>query len=473
MRDVFAERGVLSAFFNYGYQAHIELSDFLNPGVFSESFHAALYECLEKLTREDVERVDFHSLLSTAAANDYQDYIEKELPYIQCIADTPISLKEAEKLAVKLYTLYVANELKDKVNEVRDFLNGVSGEEPLEEVLEVAEKIIFDYTYNLLTHNNEPRHIASNITEYLEHASQHRGELIGVDSGFPRYNEAIGGGFRRRTVSLIGARTGVGKSYLANNIGMRVAQNMPVLYLDTEMSSEDHIPRAIASLCGGAVTVTEIENGAFASDRSDIVWKAAEKLRNMDYHHVSVAGLPFNEIIGIMRRWIHKHVKFSGGVTNDCLIILDYVKLMGREDVKVNLAEFQELGFLMTSLHNFTVKYDVPVLAFIQLNRDGINREETDVIAGSDRVLWLTTNFTIFKTKSDEEIARDGVDSGNRKLVVLKARHGVGGGQTAYISVDFDGATGTLREHVGEMVELEGGEINMRGGEENDGPSSN
>lgn len=138
--------------------------------------------------------------------------------------------------------------------------------------------------------------------------------------------------------------------------------------------------------------------------------------------------------------------------------------------MRANLAEFQELGFLMTSLHNFAVKYDVPVLAFIQLNRDGINREETDVIAGSDRVLWLTTNFTIFKTKSDEEMARDGVNGGNRKLVVLKARHGVGGGQTAYISVDFDGVTGTIRENVGEMVELEGGEVNL--GEDN-GSDSN
>lgn len=461
MHDTFAERGVLSAFFNYGYQAYVELSDFINPDVFSESLHSTIYSCLEKLVKEDIDRVDFHSLLSSAASSGCEDYIEKELAYIQCIVDTPISLKEAEKLAVKLYTLYVAKELRGKVKETYNLLDGVSGEEPLEEVLATAEKIIFDYTHNLLTHSNEPRHIASNIVEYLEHASEHRGELIGVDSGFARYNEAIGGGFRRRTVSLVGARTGVGKSYLANNIAMRVAQHMPVLYLDTEMSSEDHIPRSIASLCGGAVTVTEVENGAFAADRSDIVWKAAEKLQAMDYHHVSVAGLPFNEIIGIMRRWIHKHVKFSGGVTNDCLIILDYVKLMGREDVRANLAEFQELGFLMTSLHNFAVKYDVPILAFIQLNRDGINREETDVIAGSDRVLWLTTNFTIFKTKSDEEMARDGVNGGNRKLVVLKARHGVGGGQASYISVDFDGATGTIRENVGEMVELEGGEINL------------
>ena len=65
-------------------------------------------------------------------------------------------------------------------------------------------------------------------------------------------------------------------------------------------------------------------------------------------------------------------------------------------------------------------------LTFIQLNRDGITKESTDTASGSDRIIWLCSNFTIYKRKSDEEIAKDGPENGNRKLVPVISRHGEG-----------------------------------------------
>jgi hypothetical protein len=86
------------------------------------------------------------------------------------------------------------------------------------------------------------------------------------------------------------------------------------------------------------------------------------------------------------------------------------------------------------------------VLSFIQLNRDGIDRESTDVIAGSDRVLWLVTNFTVYKIKSPEEIADIGPEHGNRKLVPISARHGEGIDPGDYINIHFQGKFGRIRE---------------------------
>ena len=45
----------------------------------------------------------------------------------------------------------------------------------------------------------------------------------------------------------------------------------------------------------------------------------------------------------------------------------------------------------------------------MQLNRDGIDEESTAVASGSDRILMYCISFTIFKQKSDEEIAEDGI----------------------------------------------------------------
>ena len=119
---------------------------------------------------------------------------------------------------------------------------------------------------------------------------------------------------------------------------------------------------------------------------------------------------------------------------------------MDAAEIKGDMKEYQALGFLMTSLHNFAIRYEVPILAFIQLNRDGITKESTDTASGSDRIIWLCSNFTIYKRKSDEEIAKDGPENGNRKLVPLIARHGEGLEDRDYINVNMIGKYGKLIE---------------------------
>ena len=78
----------------------------------------------------------------------------------------------------------------------------------------------------------------------------------------------------------------------------------------------------------------------------------------------------------------------------------EYLKLMSSSGITNNIQEYQALGFQITNLHNLAVKYDFPCLSFVQLNRDGITKESTDAVSGSDRLIWLCTSFSIFKLKS-------------------------------------------------------------------------
>ena len=118
---------------------------------------------------------------------------------------------------------------------------------------------------------------------------------------------------------------------------------------------------------------------------------------------------------------------------------------MTSDNISNNVAEFQALGFQITALHNFCVQYDCPCLAFVQLNRDGITRESTDVVSGSDRLIWLCTSFSIFKEKSIEEKA-DHPDSGNRKLVPIVTRHGPGLENMNYINLSMHGEISRISE---------------------------
>ena len=262
-------------------------------------------------------------------------------------------------------------------------------------------------------------------------------------------DNAIGGGLRRGTVNIIGARPKVGKTLLSDNIGTHIAKNIdvPVLNLDTEMVLEDHRHRTLALMT--EVPIDDIETGRFAQTPAmkDKVYKAAKDLDSVPYYHYSIGGKPFEEQLSIMRRWLAKEVGLNpDGTAKDCVIIYDYVKLMTSDSISSSLAEFQVLGFMMTGLHNFALRYKVPILAFIQLNRDGITRESTDAACGSDRIICLCSNFSIFKRKSDEEIAEDGTANGNRKLVPIVSRHGGGLDNGDYVNMKMKGWCGKIEE---------------------------
>ena len=242
-----------------------------------------------------------------------------------------------------------------------------------------------------------------------------------------------------------------GKTTLSGCMGFRIAaqQNIPVLNMDTEMTFKDHVHKtlAMASDC----FIYDIETGKFAQKPqfNAKVKEVARKIQeqNVPYDHRSIAGMPFEEQLAIMRRWIIKKVGVdSEGKAKPCVIVYDYLKLMTSAGIGSNMAEFQALGFMMSSLHNFAVRYGIPILTFMQLNRDGINKEGTDVASGSDRIVWLCSNFTIFKIKSDEEIAQDGIETGNRKLVPVVCRHGAGMEDGNYINCYMKGSTAKITE---------------------------
>ena len=224
-------------------------------------------------------------------------------------------------------------------------------------------------------------------------------------------------------------------------------KGIPVLMLDTEMSKEDHLNRIVSNMSG--IPIEEIATGKFSEDDEKLikVKEAMEEIRDIPYTYVSVAGAPFETIMNTIKRWIIQDVgQDEFGITNDCLVVYDYLKLMSSSSINNNMQEYQALGFQITNLHNLAVKFDFPCLSFVQLNRDGITKESTDAVSGSDRLIWLCTSFSIFKLKSAEELAEDGPSSGNRKLVTLKARHGAGLLDGNYINMNMIGSHSQLLE---------------------------
>jgi replicative DNA helicase len=451
LADPSAERAVLSGIVKYGEELYLDIADILHESSFTIDSNKLIFQCLKIICeKEQSNSIDLASIYSTAQEIGVSHILQKpdEVKHLRAILEFPVNKENVSKFAAKIRKLEIARLLHDQLDKAKDKLLDVNGSEPISSILSIAEDTVFDFTSLINDSDNNPEYIAKNIDEYINNLINNPVDQIGIPTGFPVYDQAIGGGLRKSTVNVIAARPKTGKTLLVDNMGYHISKlGIPVLNLDTEMTKEDHINRLLAMIT--ETEINQIETGKFSdsADKTHKIKTAIEKLKASKIYYKSIAGRPFEEQLALMRRWIVKDVGLEdNGLSKPCVIFYDYLKLMDTQGMSQDLKEYQVLGFMMTSLHNFATKYGVPIVAFVQLNRDGITKESTDTASGSDRIIWLCSNFTIFKRKSDEEIAEDGPQEGNRKLVPIISRHGGGLDDNDYINCHMKGWCAKITE---------------------------
>lgn len=450
LSDLPAERAVLSGIFRYGSESYHDVTDIINESSFTDESNSVLFSCAKHvLENDDTRSLDVPTMLSAAKELGLNDFFNtQEVQHMNSVMKFPVAMENVRKFAIKIKKLEIARTMYDQLELTKEKYLELKGDESIATILGLAEESIMDASSLIAANDEAPSSIFSNIDEYLQELAEAEVDQIGISTGFPRYDFAIGGGLRRGTVNVIGARPKTGKTLLADNMGVHIAkQGIPVLNLDTEMRREDHQNRITAMISD--VPINDIETGQFAKDpaKKKRVDDAISEVKDVPYYFKSIGGASFEEQLSHMRRWISRVVGLNDkGKAKDCVIIYDYLKLMDSAEIRGDMKEFQVLGFMITALHNLSLKYEVPILTFIQLNRDGITKESTDTASGSDRIIWLCSNFTIYKRKSDEEIAKDGEESGNRKLVPIIARHGEGLEPSDYINITLKGKFGKIIE---------------------------
>jgi replicative DNA helicase len=424
----------------------------VQENTFTVDSNQVLYKCLKHIfEQEHKSTIDLAIILSAATEIGLSNIFAKkeEVQHLKAILDFPVNSDNIRKFAAKIRKLEIARLLRQQLEKAQDKILDVNGTETIGSILGIAEDAIFDFSALLNDTENNPVPISNDLDEYIQNLIDHPIDQVGIPTGFPAYDQAIGGGLRKSTINVIAARPKTGKTLLSDNMGFYIANKLkvPVLNMDTEMTKEDHINRVLAMMT--EIEINDIETGKFAESASKLnkVNDGIKSLKETPLFYKSIAGKAFEDQLAIMRRWVVKEVGLnSDGSAKDCVIFYDYLKLMDTQGMSQDLKEYQVLGFMMTALHNFANKYKIPIVAFVQLNRDGINKESTDTASGSDRIIWLCSNFSIFKRKTPEEIAEDGPNNGNRKLVPLVSRHGGGLDDNDYINCHMKGWCAKITE---------------------------
>jgi replicative DNA helicase len=429
--DFSSERVVISYILQQGSKALADIGASLTKDDFYSERNQSIIAIAEKILSESDQRsITIDNVLTTAKELNLHKLVgtnKEDIEYIKLCKQSVVNTEEISSFVKKVKYWSVIRGLRARYENGLDRIEHLTGQESLSDILEGAEKDIFDFVPDLLN-KDDIVNLGEFSEKYIDYLAKNPVIIPGLPSGYPRWDKCIGGGLRRGTVNVICARPKVGKSSWCLNIAHNlVKQKIPVLYLDTELNKEVQAVR-FTSLTS-RVEQGLIETGQFTKNEEykQAVYTKLKENAQLPFTLVNVSGKSPSEMLSTMRRWISQNVgRDSNGKTKDCLVILDYLKLMDSSELG-NLQEYQYIGDVMTKFHNFAVKYDVPILSALQLNRDGINKDDTSGASISDRISWLCSNMSFLKLKTDEDYASgDDKKNGDRKIIVIVTRFGAG-----------------------------------------------
>lgn len=196
-------------------------------------------------------------------------------------------------------------------------------------------------------------------------------EYIGIPSGI-RTLDVMTGGFRKGELSLMGGRTGLGKSSLALTCAQHQAElGYSVGYITLEMSANLLAYRWLAS--DMKLNAMAIERGRITREQLTIIQNKHEHINNLKFY-IDDSTYKSHEIEKALKK------------LDEPLDILyvDYLTLL-RDDTKEN--ESERLAKISANLKDLAKSLDIPVVALVQLNREtekrANNRPTVSDIRGS------------------------------------------------------------------------------------------
>jgi replicative DNA helicase len=264
--------------------------------------------------------------------------------------------------------------------------------------------------------------------DYVHERMQSGAEMPGVNMGV-RWKGLMQSilGFQDSYMYLLAASPKAGKTSLAQNWALisAVVNKVPTLWINLEMSERDLALRNLSILSG--VSCTRVRMGAITDREKKILDDAAIRYYESPLFVANGAGLSVQEIVNLMRKYVHAH-----GVK---IIFLDYIQLIKIKNAKG--MEYWESHMEISTVLKTAVSRDlkVPLIAVSQLNRfaaqEGTSSGAT--IGGSYKYIQDTDCYLGLRNRTLKEM-----DDGQPGNVVLNIEYNRHGPQDVQIRLNFN-----------------------------------
>jgi replicative DNA helicase len=352
--------------------------------------------------------------------------------YINSLVDlNGVNDRAAIDIASQLKRWTVRRELHLIGREIVERTKGDDGTPATELVADVMGT--FHNKVNLLGGvDDEPKDLYASIEGFL--AQENSYSARSLKTPFPIYNDMYGY-LDPQNVYVIVARMKVGKSTFGLSMLQQIADGLAkdkgfrALILDTEMSLERAMARAVASFTGIREHYILQKTYKRHPEMVKKVEAAMEFIKPLYacVDHVFVGGKSLEDQQAIARRWAYKHMRDG----RKGAIMVDYLKLNSASDFDSDKSLSLNIGKKIDAFKNLSIELNLPIIVFCQANREnedsktGGKMQNTNVIAGSDMIAQFATNiYLLEKLTLDQKVWLNLLDpnQATHSLTVLAPR---------------------------------------------------
>lgn len=399
-------------------------TDYLKPSYFYNVENGCIYWAIQELYKNGVETVDAINITNMLNSNravkkkieqynlsNMQDFIN--MSQYACRH----TLEEYKLLVNNVVTMSFKRDLNKVSMEIQSAC--FSGDADLGKLNSLVNTKITKLTEQYIT-SNEIELFGSRIDDLWKEICGRRTEdgIYGIPSKFPAINEYFT--YEPGELVLLKARMKRGKSaFFLNEAVHKIKNGVPTLYLDTEMQDRLFAERLLANLTG--IEVKRIKTGRYSAEEGRELEKMNEWIKKQPFVHMYIPQTSDEEIYAI-----HKVLKYKMGLE---FSIYDYIK----SNVTSSSENYNVLGQKCDFLKNTVAgELNVAMLAGAQLNRN-------NQVADSDKLERYVSSSVLWRDKTSEELAADGLDCGNFAATVDLNRNGEMMDDEDYIDFKFDG----------------------------------
>ncbi len=416
-----AEKAVLGAVL---IDAHVLTKVTLVPDDFFRRGHQAIFASMVALdlAKATIDPLTLKDALAKTGALD-----EAGGPaYISQLVDgVPRSTNVAHYAAIVRETA----SLRRLIQMSSDLMQGAYDREPVEALVTKADKALLDLQRGAgESRLVDLRSSAASLYADIEYRTEHKGQLIGIDTGFKGLND-LTYGWQQGELVVIAARPSIGKTaFVLNTAAVAAADGKRVVIFSLEMRRRQLERRLLAHLAG--VAMDRIQSGYFGEDDYPRMSAAMTVLHDLPMFVDDRAGQDVWEIRNACRRMKAEH-----GLD---LVVIDYVQLMRGSLERRGATRNEEVTDISRRLKVLADEVSAPILLLSQLNRANQDRPDQRPRLSDLResgALEQDADTVAFLHRKDHR------ESGVTKLILEKQRNGPTG--TINLTINRDTQTFT------------------------------
>ena len=392
----------------------------LRPESFYKPAHRYVYEAMLQLYNGE-DKIDIVSVSDVLNMNQKLELVGGRA-FINDLSYKTITTTNVEYYAKIVQEKAIKRSL---INAGSEIVSSGYDLNPIEESLEVAEKLIFDIASQKASKSLLPiKDLVYDSYAKIEERYNNKDKLTGTPTAF--YDlDTYTNGLQKSDLIILAARPAMGKTSFALNIAQNVAlkAKIPVAIFSLEMSKEQLVQRL---LCAEAEVDTQrLKTGNMQAKDWEKLAVAMDSFSQAPIYIDDTAGVTITDLRAKCRR-------LAMAEKNLGLIVIDYLQLIegtGRED------RMQQISSISRGLKILAKELNVPIIALSQLSRAVESRtdkrpmlsdlrESGSIEQDADIVMFIYRDEYYKSANDEEEMAEKATNKGEAEIIIAKHRNG-------------------------------------------------